>query len=265
MDQIEFQCHVLDNQQLNPQTAILTIGAPQIAAIAIPGQFVNISCNQFLRRPIGIMDADSEAGWIKCGIQIVGEGTRWLAGLKSGDQVSLLGPLGHGFDFEGISRVITVGGGTGVFPLHFVQRYCQAKGIEGIAVCGYRSRADSIITHEYSETGCQTLLASDCGDLAFHGHAGQALEHLLQNLEPVTNTAIMTCGPKIMMQNVASIAVNHKLPCQVSLEARMACGIGVCLVCACAIKAVAAEQPYHYQRCCSEGPVFPAEVVEWSI
>lgn len=265
MDQIEFQCRVLNNQQLNPQTAILTLEAPQIAARAKPGQFVNISCNQFLRRPIGIMDADPEAGWIKCGIQIVGEGTRWLAGLKTEDQVSVLGPLGHGFDLDGIRRVITVGGGTGVFPLYFVQRYCQAKGIVGIAVCGYRSRTDSIITDEYNDAGCQTLFASDCGDLPFHGNAGQALEHLLQNITPVADTAILTCGPKIMMKNVASIAAAYKLSCQVSLEERMACGVGVCLVCACATKSGDSGQGVNYQRCCAEGPVFPAEVIEWSI
>jgi dihydroorotate dehydrogenase electron transfer subunit len=258
----EFQANIMANRRLNDQTAILTLAAPAIAASAQPGQFVNLSCDHFLRRPLGIMSRSQEDGTIDVGIRIQGEGTAWLAARQPGETVSVLGPLGQGYNFDGLHRVITVGGGTGVFPLYFVQQYCQEIGLEGIAVCGYHSRAESILADEYSGLSCRSIFASDCGDMAVAGHAGIALEQLLGDIEPCPGTAILTCGPSVMMRAVAEIAARHHLPCQVSLEERMACGIGVCLVCACAIKEQGSQEAI-YKRCCMEGPVFPAEVVEW--
>ena len=265
MQAIESKSPILKNERINELVSILTLDAPAVAATAKPGQFVNMSCNHFLRRPFGIMDADAKTGQIKVGIRIAGDGTSWLAGRPAGETISLLGPLGHGFELGGLSRIITVGGGTGVFPLYFVQKHCHENGLEGLAVCGYRSQSESILTDEYAALSCQTLFASDSGDMDFAGHAGQALSSLLADLPDQPGTAILTCGPKIMMQSVAAIAASHGILCQVSLEERMACGIGVCLVCACKIKAAEAGKSFSHQRCCVEGPVFPAEVVEWSI
>lgn len=262
MQKIEYTCPVIDNTRMNEQTAVLTLAAPEIADLASPGQFVNLSCNHFLRRPIGIMDTDPSAGTIKVGIRIQGDGTRWLSERIPGDRLSVLGPLGHGFNLDGIDRVITVGGGTGVFPLYFVQKTCRERNLESIAVCGYSSRQDSVLTDDYEMLTCQTLFASDSGDMAFSGHAAQALASLLATLTPVPKTAILTCGPKIMMKAVAELAASYNLPCQVSLEERMACGIGVCLVCACGIKRQE-DGLAENKRCCVEGPVFAAEVVEW--
>lgn len=258
----EFLANILANRPLNSQTVVLTLAAPAIAANAFPGQFVNLACDHFLRRPFGIMSRDLQAGTVDVGIRVLGEGTAWLAARQPGETVSVLGPLGHGFNLAHLKRVITVGGGTGVFPLYFVQQYCREQGLEGIAVCGYRSQADSILTDEYAGLACRSLFASDCGDMAVAGHAGIALEQLLSELEPHPGTAVLTCGPSIMMKTVAAISARHGLPCQVSLEERMACGIGVCLVCACTIKEQGSQEST-YKRCCAEGPVFPAEVVEW--
>lgn len=265
MQTIEFSCPIIDRESINDQTVVLTLEAPVIAQTAYPGQFVNLASNQFLRRPIGIMNADSKKGSIQLGIRVSGEGTRFLAGQKKGDIVSLLGPLGRGFHLEGARRVITVGGGTGVFPLYFVQKVCQTRGLEGIAVCGYKSRKDSLLTDQYEALTCQTLFASETDDdMDFSGHAVAALADLLLKLKPVPETMILTCGPETMMASVAALAKKHGISCQVSLEERMACGIGVCLVCACKIKQ-GDEKESEYQRCCTEGPVFNAEVVEWQI
>jgi dihydroorotate dehydrogenase electron transfer subunit len=255
--------------RLNSQTVVLTIDAPHIAATALPGQFVNISCDRFLRRPIGIMEADRHTGQIRLGVRIQGEGTRWLSRRHKGDQLSVLGPLGHGFSLDGFKRIITVGGGTGVFPLFFVQQACRELGIDALAVCGYRSKDESVLRDEYTHLGCRTLFAADAGDLDVPGHAAAALEQLLQSLDPVPETAILTCGPRPMMQAVAQTARQHGLRCQVSLEERMACGIGVCLVCACKVRSGEAsahpgsDGAESYQRCCVDGPVFDAEVVVW--
>jgi dihydroorotate dehydrogenase electron transfer subunit len=261
---IETTAKVLANRQLNSRTFVLTLEAPDIAISAQPGQFVNLACGQFLRRPIGVMQRDKEAGTFQAGIRIQGAGTAALASLEPGAEISCLGPLGHGFDLSGLRRVITVGGGTGVFPLYFVQQFCREKHIEGLAVCGYRSRAESVLADEYEQTAGSCLFASDSGDMDVAGHAVLALEHLLKTSPSVPGTAILTCGPRLMMQGVAEAATKAGIPCQVSLEERMACGIGVCLVCACKVKDPD-EGGISYRRCCAEGPVFPAEVVEWSI
>ncbi len=254
--QFQLEASVTGLRQLNQHNFILTLAAPLLAQNAVPGQFVNVSAGQFLRRPFGIMARDKGLGQISLGIQIQGEGTKWLARRQIGDQISLLGPLGHGFRLAGYKRIITVGGGSGVYPLFFVQQVCAEQAIEAIAVCGYRTKADSLLESEYSDLGCRTLFAAQAGGLEVAGHAGQALEQLLSNLPDLAGTAVLTCGPRPMMEKVAQIARQHGLACQVSLEERMACGVGVCLACVCQTKS-------GYQRCCVEGPVFMAEDVQW--
>lgn len=262
MQKLEWDCPVLDNQKLTDSFFVLTLQGEIISRSARPGQFVNLSCREFLRRPFGIMTTDPDAGIFKVGIQVKGRGTQQLAQLRAGDIISVLGPLGHGFDLDLYSRVVTVGGGTGVFPLYFVQEQCHAKGIEGIAVCGYRSVDDAVLADEFRAVASHCILASDQGGLDVHGHAGMALDLALANLPDDGKTVILTCGPKVMMQAVAARALAMNIPCQVSLEERMGCGIGICLVCVCKIKAKDSGAISH-QRCCVEGPVFAAEDVVW--
>ncbi len=262
MQKLEWDCTVLANQKLTETFLILTLQGETISATATPGQFVNVSCREFLRRPFGIMTVDPAAGTFKIGIQVKGKGTKQLAQLREGDIVSVLGPLGHGFDLGDYQRVITVGGGTGVFPLYFVQEQCRALGLESIAVCGYRSAQDSILVDEFRAVATSSVMASDSGGLDIHGHAGQALDSVLDRLPQDGKTLILTCGPKIMMQTVANRALALQIPCQVSLEERMGCGMGICLVCVCKIKARESGAISH-QRCCVEGPVFAAEAVVW--
>ncbi|MDD2373782.1 MAG: dihydroorotate dehydrogenase electron transfer subunit [Clostridiales bacterium] len=263
--QIEFRCQIVKRQQPNASFVILTFASPEIASLAMPGQFVNISADKFLRRPIGIMSVDREQGLFSVGIRIQGEGTLNLSVLQPGHYVSLLGPLGHGFKLDNYDRVITVGGGTGVFPLFFVQQYCQEHGIEGIAVCGYRSAAESILTEEFTKTACAVSFASDAGDMTIAGHAGHALAAVIADLiekkADLSRTLIAACGPKIMMRTAAEQAAAAGISCQVSLEERMACGVGVCLVCVCKTKGSDGE--IENSRCCADGPVFDAEAVVW--
>lgn len=274
--QLEYICEVVNKKQLDKSNVLLSFSCPGIADLAMPGQFVNISCSQFLRRPLGILEVDRVKGEFSVGIKLLGEGTIFLSELEPGDCVSILGPLGHGFDLDNYDRVITVGGGTGVFPLFFVQQYCRENSIEGIAVCGYRSKEDSFLTEEYEQLSCAVSFASDAGDMMITGNAGVALQHVLNNIAAgengkINRTLIAACGPKAMMQGVAAIANERNIDCQVSLEERMACGIGICLVCACKIKARKSNDEseftntneWEHKRCCVEGPVFKAQEVVW--
>lgn len=253
-------CTVVSRRPINDSTVILTLADSRIAETAQPGQFVNILAGRTLRRPIGVMATDPAEGTFRVGVRIVGGGSADIAAAQPGAKLDLIGPLGHGFRLSGYDRVITVGGGSGVFPLFFVQQRCRDTGVDAIAVCGYRSRRESMLGDELRSLGCRTLLAADEGDLDFPGNAAEALHALLQDVKPVGRTAVLTCGPNPMMRAVSAVASAWSLPCQVSLEGHMACGIGVCLSCACRIRAGDQE---HYQRCCVEGPVFDAETVVW--
>ncbi len=246
---------------IRPDTVILTMEAPDLARNAQPGQFVMLSCDCFLPRPIGIMAADPQGGLVDLGIQVKGEGTRQLAALTRGSSLSFLGPLGRGFRLQGFERVITVAGGTGVFPLYFVQQHSARAGVEAYALCGFRSPDHSLLHEAHQALGCQTCFASESGGLDLHGTVADALAALLSRLPKGPPTLVLTCGPRPMMQAVASLATAHGLACQVSLEERMACGIGVCMGCACETRH---EQPAdRYKRCCVEGPVFDSEDVIW--
>ena len=262
MQQIEWPCIVQANQRLNRQFFVLTLQGDAISRTARPGQFVNLSCQEFLRRPFGILSVEPSQGTFQIGVQIKGSGTSQLAALKPGDTVSVLGPLGHGFDLDEYDTIITVGGGTGVFPLIFVLTAVRQAGKTGYAVCGYRSEEDAILVDTFRGLAHKAIMASDQGGLDIHGHAGQALKALLADLPVSPRTLIVTCGPKIMMQTVATLAQAHGIACQVSLEERMGCGIGICLVCVCKIKSEG-EAEISHKRCCVEGPVFKAEEVVW--
>jgi dihydroorotate dehydrogenase electron transfer subunit len=234
---------------LNSQFFVLTFECEAISQTAQPGQFVNIACQQFLRRPFGILSVNPQEGTV----QIT---------LKPGDILSVLGPLGHGFDFAAWRHVLTVGGGTGVFPLYFVLERCRELGIRTTAVCGYRSIHDAVLADEIRATAVYTHLAAEDGKLDWQGDAILALQEVLADFCQNQPDVILTCGPKAMMQAVAEVARAAGLPCQVSLEERMGCGIGVCLGCVCKTRDLP-EGTVSHSRCCVEGPVFPAEAVIW--
>jgi len=272
-NQIEHMATVVSNETLAPGVVLLTLDAPVIAASAMPGQFVHVACNLYLRRPFGIAGADPRAGTIQVGIQIKGEGTRDLAGRRAGDRVSILGPLGSGFQLDGVEAVIAVAGGTGLFPLAFLLEYAKPRGIRTAAFCGYRSADTSFLTEAVGAMADEAVYASDAGDFGFHGTCVDALCDATGDggaacqigglAFPPNKTLVAAIGPMPMMHAAYRQAARLGIPCQVSLEERMACGIGVCLVCACKTQSVDPLEPVHHARCCADGPVFRAEEIVW--
>ena len=271
--QIEHIATVVGNETLAPGVVMLTLDAPLIATTAIPGQFVHVTCNQYLRRPLGIAGADPQAGTIQVGIQIKGEGTRDLASRRKGETLSVLGPLGNGFELGGVEALIAVAGGTGLFPLSFLLEYAKQRGIRTAAFCGYRSADTSFLTEAVAALADRTIYASDAGDIGFHGTCVDALCDATGDggaacqigglVFPPEKTLVAAIGPMPMMNATRKQAARLGIPCQVSLEERMACGIGVCLVCSCKTRSDDPRQPVHHARCCVDGPVFRAEDVVW--
>ena len=249
-------CRAASNTRLGEGLYQLVLDAPQIAAAAQCGQFVHIACGEgnLLRRPISICEAGE--GRLRIVFQVKGSGTEWLADRKEGDTLDVLGPLGNGFDTAALgARPVLIGGGIGVPPMLQAAKCAKAAGAAPRAVLGFRNRGAVILEEDFRAV-CETFVTTDDGSYARHGFVTDVLQELVADA-----TGVAACGPKPMLKAIAAIAKQAGLPCQVSMEERMGCGIGACLVCACALKAENGET--RYGHVCKDGPVFNAEEVEW--
>ena len=252
----EYSCKVLSRRMLNPDTAFLTIYCPEIAETAVPGQFVNISCSRFLKRPFGIASVNRIAGTFNIGVKVVGKGTVEIAAFIEGQSIDVLGPLGNGFVFDNSRKYILVAGGTGVFPINFASEYLTEKGISHKVVEGFRDASQVVLNKP------DYVLCTDKGDTGIKGTCISGLESLTS--EDLDNAVLCCVGPLPMMKACGEWATSKGLPCYVSMEQRMGCGIGICLVCVCKLKAEAEGQEFKHVRCCKEGPVFEFGEVIWS-
>ncbi|MHB8964198.1 MAG: dihydroorotate dehydrogenase electron transfer subunit [Saccharofermentanales bacterium] len=255
--QILHDCEIQSKTVYSDNIFMIELQSDAIARAALPGQFVNVACGGFLRRPISICSADPSKGTFRIAIRVKGSGTEYLRDRTAGEFLSVQGPLGNGFNLSGVTRCVTVGGGIGIFPLMFLLDVAKDRGIETHAICGYRSAEDSFCTAEIRLKADTTCFSSDFGDMDFCGNAAQALSQL----DDLAGTTVFTCGPAPMMKGVSEFCASRDIPCFTSLEERMACGTGICLVCACKVKA--GGEGFEYKRCCCDGPVFDASEVVW--
>lgn len=237
----------------------LKVVAPQIAATAKPGQFVQVkvtaNLDPLLRRPLSIHNVDAEAGNVWLLYQIRGQGTRNLSLLREGDVLELTGPLGKGFDLdETKAPFLLLGGGIGIAPFAFTAQFLQQNKIPYKVIIGAHTAKAIYGMHYFESFGAQPIQATDDGSIGFHGNAVQAAEELLSREKIKT---ILACGPHPMLKAAKSLAQQHFIDLQVSLEAKMACGVGACLGCT-VKKAVGAG----YYKVCKDGPVFASEEVD---
>ena len=251
-----FFCKISDKTQLTDVVYSITVECRQLALEAAAGQFLHIKCGEarLLRRPISICNVkDDKTVFV---FEVKGEGTRWLSKCRPGQVLDILGPLGKGFKIpEG--KQIVVGGGVGTPPMLFAA--CSAKSCKKnvTAILGFRSADRIILTDEFKETCEKVVITTDDGSAGIHGPVTKPLEEMLKSRE---YTAVMSCGQLIMQKAVAEICRPYDVPCQVSLEERMGCGIGACLVCACATTDNGEQQ---MSRACIDGPVFDSNNVIW--
>ena len=256
----EYLVQLIEKNQLGKGNFLLTFFCPDIAEKAYPGQFVNIS-QSLSSVPSGVCRTGQEAGTFSVGMSRVGAGTSDLIRSAPGDMFQILGPLGNGFNFDHVKKLIAVGGGTGVFPLHFALQEARSRGIPTLCVNGYRSCSDTFFLEECRIASDRMEVSTDAGDYGCKGNVLTVLSTLSDS--DLEDAAVFSVGPEIMMKKVSEWALSKGLPCQVSLEKRMACGIGICLVCVCKVKARKADQEFHHVRCCKEGPVMDASEVVW--
>ena len=251
----EEQSKLLYKAEIAPGIFNFTLAAPKIAAAAAAGQFVTVLCEGFeLRRPISLCGFDAASGILRLVFEVRGKGTAWLAQRQAGEYLSLVGPLGHGFSLlEPDKKVLLVGGGIGTPPLLPVARH---YGGNAAVITGFRNAASAILQEDFKAVGAQTILCTDDGSAGFHGFTTQAME---QHLAEAGCDVVYTCGPKVMMKRVAEQAREKGIPCWVSMEERMACGVGACLVCACQVLRENGQATYLHV--CKDGPVFESEVI----
>lgn len=230
------------------------VECPEIAKIAECGQFAHIKVDGFsLRRPISICEVNREKGTLRFVFEIRGEGTFELSKLNENSLMDIIAPLGHGFTLlEKDKKAIVVGGGIGVPPMLETAKH---YGENGAAIIGFRSANAVILKEDFEKLGAQTMLCTDDGT---QGRKGFVTEALKERLEKDGADIIYACGPKGMLKGIVELANQYNVRCEVSLEERMGCGVGACLVCAC--KTVKDGNEF-YSHVCKDGPVFPANEV----
>ncbi|WP_082343741.1 dihydroorotate dehydrogenase electron transfer subunit [Sulfobacillus thermosulfidooxidans] len=235
----------------------LILKSPELAK-AIPGQFAHVLTPGMLRRPISFSRLDTIHGEVGILFQIVGSGTQWLAERQVGEELDVLGPLGHGFPAPDPSRPwVLVGGGVGIPPLYSAaQAWISTTKNPPFVIIGARKSAWVLMVEDFKALGLRIEVTTDDGSAGHHGTVLGPLEQWLSRHE---NAQVYACGPTPMLKAIANLAHEH-ITAYLALEQRMGCGIGACLACVVPAKG---ERGLSYRRVCTEGPVFRAEELMW--
>jgi len=232
----------------------IEIYCPDIARAAQAGQFAQVAAEGFfLRRPISICDINKDKGTIRLVFEVRGKGTDKLSELNKGGLIDIIAPLGNGFKvLEKGRKCVCIGGGIGTPPMLGI---AKEYGENATVISGFRNMAAVILQEDFQSCGAQTILCTDDGSAGKKGFVTDALAEVLEKEKP---DIIYACGPMIMLKNITKMAADSKVYCQVSLEQRMACGVGACLVCAC--RTVKDGQEFN-SHVCKDGPVFDSKEV----
>lgn len=254
---VDEQVTVLAAQDIAKDIYRLRLHAPQIIAEGVrPGQFVHIrmlgDTSHLLRRPISIMAARPESDVLELMIQAVGDGTRLLRSARTGDMLSVLGPLGVPFDPRGAKRIFFVGGGIGVAPIRCAMDAFAGQGESAVAFFGFRGAE---YAYGLEDAPCELRVSTDDGTLGRHTKVTCLLQEAIDEMPP---DLIMACGPAPMLRTLQNMALRQRIACQLSLEEYMACGLGACLSCSCKARV---RNGTEYRRVCVDGPVFDAKEV----
>ncbi|NLK21920.1 MAG: dihydroorotate dehydrogenase electron transfer subunit [Epulopiscium sp.] len=247
---------IIQNKEIAPNMYSMILDAKEITDKAKPGQFINIYSRgeaRLLPRPISICEINKKEGTIKLIYAVAGKGTEEFSKILAGEKIEVLGPLGNGFMIDNNkTKNIVIGGGVGTPPL--LELVKNLKGQIDIYL-GYRT--DPILIEEFKKYSKEVHVATEDGSV---GLKGNVLELMKKN--NAEGEIIYSCGPKPMLRAVSNWAKEKNIPMQVSLEERMACGIGACVGCVCKTKAKD-DTDWEHKRVCKDGPVFWSNEVIW--
>lgn len=246
---------VISHKELAPAIFELTLEGQLVKEMKEPGQFVHIktsdSHDPLLRRPISISSVNPKENSFTIIYRAGGKGTKLLSFKKENETVDVLGPLGQGFPVDAVKSgetALLVGGGVGIPPLYQLSKMLVDKGVKVIHILGFATKSAVFYDQEFSNLG-ETFVTTEDGTYGIKGYVTDVMKDLTDY------EAIYSCGPIPMLKALKAGYSNHKL--YISLEERMACGVGACYACVCH----SSEEGTSYKKICSDGPVFRAEEV----
>lgn len=256
---VEQNCTIVAREEMGDAIyLVLAVGDMVRKSFKGPGQFVHVKCGEglLLRRPISVCSCQEDVpdDLLSIAFEVRGDGTRWLAQRQVGDKLDVLGLLGNGFAMKPEGRYLLVGGGIGIPPMRGCAQYTQGR---STAILGGRSKDKIILKHCFEEECAKVMVATDDGSLGHHGFVDALVRQELE--QDRGYDVVLACGPKPMLRNVAKAAEEFGVPCLVSMEERMGCGVGACLVCACDMADGSRK------HVCKDGPVFDAKEVDWNV
>ena len=245
-----FDARIVSNERAVDNVFKLTVRLDDTLC-AVPGQFVQlkIPSEEFtLRRPLGIADLDGDR--LTMFYRLVGRGTKFLSTLNEGTTLDLIAPLGNGFSILDGDKILLVGGGVGLAPLIFSAR--SFNNVD-VLIGGKTSSEAEMWSREFDGLVAQKFITTDDGSAGVKGFVSDLLPELLSKK---IYDAVLVCGPPIMMKNVAALVAQKNIRCQVSMENRMACGLGACLSCS-------LDTLDGRKKVCKDGPIFDAAKIIW--
>ena len=272
-------CQILAHYKFEADQYILTLESQEISQATRPGQFVHLSVSGMLamRRPISVMSVDKDNGTFDLLYKIVGEGTRQLAERKIGDIVSVIGPIGNGFEVTENKIPLLIGGGVGMPPIIAMAQELKGNSLyKPYVILGsevpfpFDATESKLNGYQSSKFHTMPLLEEwgiPCGlaslqnyDGVYQGYVTGLAKDFLDSLssDDLSNVEIYTCGPHPMLEAVSKLASEYSIPCQASLEEFMACAVGGCAGC---VVEVQTENGPAMKRVCVDGPVFEAQSV----
>jgi dihydroorotate dehydrogenase electron transfer subunit len=244
---------VIENINLSKDIFSMWIKAPEVAATAKPGQFVSLYCKEggrLLPRPISLCEIDREQEAVRLVYRIAGKGTQEISLLRPEDTVEVMGPLGNGFALEG-KKALLIGGGIGIPPMLELAKQLNC---EKQMILGYRHIL--FLEKEFEPYGTVFISTEDGSS----GTKGNVIDAIREN--DLKADIIFACGPTPMLRGIKAYALEKGIKAQLSMEERMACGVGACLGCVCKSKEIDHHSNVRNKRVCKDGPVFYAEEVE---
>lgn len=248
------QAIIIRQEEIAQDIYSMWLHTEEIAAHAKPGQFINVYCNdgsRILPRPISICEIDREDHALRIVYRKLGKGTAEFSALHTGDLLNVTGPLGNGFPKKA-KKAFLIGGGIGIPPM---LQLAKELDCEKQIVLGFRN--ELFLMDEFEAQG-KVYVATESGNYGTKGNVLNAIE-----ANGLTADIIYACGPTPMLRALKEYAAEHKMECWISMEERMACGIGACLACVCQSKHRDEHSNVNNKRVCVEGPVFRAEEVEF--
>lgn len=253
MGKVKIQAEIIRQDNIATDIFSMVLQAEPIAAQAVPGQFIDLYSadgSKLLPRPISLCEIDKAAGTLRIVYRIAGKGTEEFSRLCAGHTISILGPLGNGFTKKD-KKAILIGGGIGIPPM---LQLAKELDCEKSIVLGFRD--EEFLSEEFVPYG-NVYKSSDNGAIGVKGTVMDAIREY-----QITGDVIYACGPTPMLRAIREYALANHIEAQLSLEERMACGVGACLACVCKSKEVDDHSQVKNKRVCKDGPVFLAEEVE---